>query len=110
MRPRLAVEANAVETASTEAAADEVDASRSEPTAVEDRADCCALYRCSMITADSARRLRARAGELLSPLKLSSYRRLWSADMISLLGDWAAGWRWPWWCMSAPARPPGLPR
>ena len=33
--------------------------------------------------------MRARAGELLSPLTLSSYRRLWSADMISLLGDWA---------------------
>ncbi len=43
-----------------------------------------------MTTADSARTLRARAGELLSPLRLSSYRRLWSADMISLLGDWAA--------------------
>ena len=34
-------------------------------------------------------RLWARAGALASPLQLPEFRRLWAADMISLLGDWA---------------------
>src|SRR5688500_1393554 len=34
-------------------------------------------------------KLRRRASELLSPLSIPEYRNLWSADMISLLGDWA---------------------
>ena len=33
--------------------------------------------------------LRARARQLLSPLGMPHFRRLWVADMISLLGDWA---------------------
>jgi predicted MFS family arabinose efflux permease len=32
---------------------------------------------------------RQRAGTLISPLRLPEFRRLWAADMISLLGDWA---------------------
>jgi MFS family permease len=34
-------------------------------------------------------RLWHRAGALASPLQLPDFRRLWAADMISLLGDWA---------------------
>lgn len=34
--------------------------------------------------------LRRRASALASPLGLRDFRRLWAADMISLLGDWAA--------------------
>ncbi|MGH9084894.1 MAG: MFS transporter [Acidimicrobiales bacterium] len=34
-------------------------------------------------------RLWQRAGALVSPLQLPDFRRLWAADMISLLGDWA---------------------
>lgn len=34
-------------------------------------------------------RARVRARELLSPLSVAHYRRLWSADVISDLGDWA---------------------
>ena len=30
-----------------------------------------------------------RARELASPLRIPEFRRLWAADMISLLGDWA---------------------
>ncbi len=33
---------------------------------------------------------RRRTTALLSPLRLRAFRRLWAADMISLLGDWAA--------------------
>ncbi len=33
--------------------------------------------------------LRRRVGTLVSPLSLPAFRRLWAADMISLLGDWA---------------------
>jgi MFS family permease len=33
--------------------------------------------------------LRQRAGELTSALRIPDFRRLWAADMISLLGDWA---------------------
>ena len=33
--------------------------------------------------------VRQRAGALTSPLRLRSFRRLWLADMVSLLGDWA---------------------
>ncbi len=33
--------------------------------------------------------LRRRAGALTSPLALPEFRRLWAADMVSLLGDWA---------------------
>lgn len=33
--------------------------------------------------------LRRRAAALVSPLAMRDFRRLWSADMISLLGDWA---------------------
>ena len=33
--------------------------------------------------------LRQRADALLSPLRLRHFRRLWLADMVSLLGDWA---------------------
>lgn len=33
--------------------------------------------------------LRRRVGALVSPLGLPEFRRLWAADMISLLGDWA---------------------
>lgn len=33
--------------------------------------------------------LRQRGGRLLSPLRMRDFRRLWTADMISLLGDWA---------------------
>jgi MFS family permease len=33
--------------------------------------------------------LRRRAGALASPLAMPEFRRLWTADMISLLGDWA---------------------
>ena len=32
---------------------------------------------------------RRRTTALLSPLRLPDFRRLWAADMISLLGDWA---------------------
>lgn len=32
---------------------------------------------------------RRRTAALLAPLQLPSFRRLWAADMISLLGDWA---------------------
>lgn len=32
---------------------------------------------------------RGRARSLLSPLRLRDFRRLWTADVISLLGDWA---------------------
>lgn len=32
---------------------------------------------------------RRRTVALLSPLRLPGFRRLWAADMISLLGDWA---------------------
>ena len=32
---------------------------------------------------------RRRTTALLSPLRLPAFRRLWAADMISLLGDWA---------------------
>jgi MFS family permease len=32
---------------------------------------------------------RRRTAALLSPLRLPAFRRLWAADMISLLGDWA---------------------
>jgi predicted MFS family arabinose efflux permease len=42
-----------------------------------------------MTTADGTRTVRARTAALLSPLTLANYRRLWAADMISLLGDWA---------------------
>jgi MFS family permease len=34
-------------------------------------------------------RLRQRVGTLAAPLRLGEFRRLWAADMISLLGDWA---------------------
>lgn len=34
-------------------------------------------------------RTRGRAGSLVSPLALRDFRRLWTADVISLLGDWA---------------------
>jgi MFS family permease len=34
-------------------------------------------------------RLGQRVGALVSPLALADFRRLWAADMISLLGDWA---------------------
>ena len=34
-------------------------------------------------------RLRRRARELRAPLAIPGYRRLWTADAISLLGDWA---------------------
>ena len=34
--------------------------------------------------------LRQRASALLSPLRIRHFRRLWIADMVSLLGDWAA--------------------
>src|SRR3546814_511859 len=33
--------------------------------------------------------LRRRARDLTSPLGIADFRRLWVADMISLLGDWA---------------------
>ena len=33
--------------------------------------------------------LRRRAAALLSPLSIPEFRRLWAADVISLLGDWA---------------------
>jgi MFS family permease len=33
--------------------------------------------------------LRRRAAVLVSPLKIRYFRRLWLADMVSLLGDWA---------------------
>lgn len=33
--------------------------------------------------------LRQRVGALLAPLRLRDFRRLWLADMVSLLGDWA---------------------
>ena len=33
--------------------------------------------------------LRRRAATLLSPLSIPEFRRLWAADVISLLGDWA---------------------
>ena len=33
--------------------------------------------------------LRRRAAALLSPLSIPDFRRLWVADVISLLGDWA---------------------
>ena len=33
--------------------------------------------------------LRQRATALLSPLSIRHFRRLWLADMVSLLGDWA---------------------
>ena len=32
---------------------------------------------------------RRRTTALLAPLRLPAFRRLWAADMISLLGDWA---------------------
>jgi MFS family permease len=32
---------------------------------------------------------RPRAAALLAPLRLRHFRRLWMADMVSLLGDWA---------------------
>src|SRR5262245_58280748 len=32
---------------------------------------------------------RRRVAVLLAPLRLPAFRRLWAADMISLLGDWA---------------------
>lgn len=38
---------------------------------------------------DGAGGLRQRAGELTSALRIPEFRRLWAADMISLLGDWA---------------------
>jgi MFS family permease len=34
--------------------------------------------------------LSQRARTLLSPLRIRHFRRLWLADMVSLLGDWAA--------------------
>jgi MFS family permease len=34
--------------------------------------------------------LHQRATALLSPLRIRYFRRLWLADMVSLLGDWAA--------------------
>ena len=34
--------------------------------------------------------LSQRAHALLSPLRIRHFRRLWLADMVSLLGDWAA--------------------
>ena len=34
--------------------------------------------------------LRQRASALLAPLRLRHFRRLWAADMVSLLGDFAA--------------------
>jgi predicted MFS family arabinose efflux permease len=33
--------------------------------------------------------LRRRGGALLSPLRIRAFRRVWTADVISLLGDWA---------------------
>ncbi|MFL6206876.1 MAG: MFS transporter [Acidimicrobiales bacterium] len=33
--------------------------------------------------------VRQRASTLLAPLRLRHFRRLWVADMVSLLGDWA---------------------
>src|SRR5688572_20259560 len=33
--------------------------------------------------------LRRRAGALMAPLSIPDFRRLWAADVISLLGDWA---------------------
>jgi predicted MFS family arabinose efflux permease len=39
---------------------------------------------------DERRERRRRTTALLSPLRLHAFRRLWAADMISLLGDWAA--------------------
>jgi MFS family permease len=33
--------------------------------------------------------LRRRAAALVSPLRIRYFRRLWLADMVSLLGDWA---------------------
>jgi len=36
-----------------------------------------------------ARWLRRRGRELVAPLQLADFRRVWAADMISLLGDWA---------------------
>jgi MFS family permease len=33
--------------------------------------------------------VRQRASTLLAPLRIRSFRRLWLADMVSLLGDWA---------------------
>ena len=33
--------------------------------------------------------LRQRATALLAPLRIRHFRRLWLADMVSLLGDWA---------------------
>src|SRR5688572_15355388 len=34
--------------------------------------------------------VRQRFDALTSPLRLRHFRRLWIADMVSLLGDWAA--------------------
>src|SRR5690606_23411314 len=33
--------------------------------------------------------LGRKLGTLLSPLGMADFRRLWAADMVSLLGDWA---------------------
>lgn len=33
--------------------------------------------------------VRRRGRELASPLRIPAFRRIWAADMISLLGDWA---------------------
>ena len=46
-------------------------------------------YRDAVTRARRGRWLRRRAATLLSPLRIPAYRRLWGADMISLLGDWA---------------------
>lgn len=37
-----------------------------------------------------ASRVRQRAVDLSSPLRIPDYRRLWVADVVSSLGDWAA--------------------
>jgi hypothetical protein len=37
----------------------------------------------------SAGKIRQRAADLAAPLRIRAYRRLWAADLISLLGDWA---------------------
>jgi MFS family permease len=41
------------------------------------------------MAADEGGTRRRRTTALLSPLRLPAFRRLWAADMISLLGDWA---------------------
>ncbi|MEQ1786568.1 MAG: MFS transporter, partial [Acidimicrobiales bacterium] len=41
------------------------------------------------MAADERGERRRRTTALLSPLRIQAFRRLWAADMISLLGDWA---------------------